>query len=121
MNHTQVNDDEPAFLLIECGGTKKEMVLLNETRVTPAIRQECKSEGGSNVWYMNNEASNHVTCKCSMFKELDEKISRKVRFGNGSTVKIEGKGSVAFRCKNGKERVLKESRSAFKSWKHGYS
>lgn len=26
-----------------------------------------------------------------------------VKFGDGSTVKIEGKGKVAFRCKNGEE------------------
>ena len=42
------------------------------------------------------------------FEELNDKITGSVKFGDGSTVQIEGKGSIAFRCKNGEERVLRE-------------
>lgn len=31
-----------------------------------------------------------------------------MKFGDGSTVKIEGKGSIVFKCKNGEERTLNE-------------
>ncbi|XP_074376706.1 uncharacterized protein LOC141718221 [Apium graveolens] len=42
------------------------------------------------------------------FKELDEKVTGKVKFGDGSTVKIKGKGSVMFICKTGGEVMLRE-------------
>ena len=39
---------------------------------------------------------------------MDENITGQVRFGDGSTVKIAGKGTVLMMCKNGKERALHE-------------
>ena len=60
------------------------------------------------MWYLDNGASNHMTGQRGKFKELDERVTGKVKFGDGSTVTIEGKGSVAFQCKNGEERILHE-------------
>nr|GEX32815.1 ribonuclease H-like domain, reverse transcriptase, RNA-dependent DNA polymerase [Tanacetum cinerariifolium] len=40
------------------------------------------------------------------FKEVDEKISGRVRFGDGSYVKIKGKGSILLECKNKEQRVI---------------
>ncbi|XP_074337577.1 uncharacterized protein LOC141674775 [Apium graveolens] len=42
------------------------------------------------------------------FKELDESVSGRVKFGDGSTVNVKEKGWVAFQCKNGEERILQE-------------
>lgn len=42
------------------------------------------------------------------FSNLDEQVTGQVRFGDGSTVNIEGKGSIIFKCKNGEERMLKD-------------
>nr|GEV37832.1 zinc finger, CCHC-type [Tanacetum cinerariifolium] len=42
-------------------------------------------------WYLDNGASNHMTGVREHFKELDEKVSGKVRFGDGSYIKIKGK------------------------------
>lgn len=42
------------------------------------------------------------------FEELNKKITGSVKFGDGSTVQVVGKGSIVFRCKNGEERVLRE-------------
>lgn len=42
----------------------------------------------------------------SKFKELDQSVKGQVRFGDGSTVHIEGKGTVVLRCKNGENKVL---------------
>ncbi|GJV97681.1 zinc finger, CCHC-type containing protein [Tanacetum coccineum] len=44
------------------------------------------------LWYLDNRASNHMTGVREHFKELDEKVSGKVRFGDGSYIEIKGKG-----------------------------
>ena len=43
----------------------------------------------------------------SKFKDLDERITGQVKFGDCCTVEIEGKGIVALRCKN-RELLLRE-------------
>lgn len=60
------------------------------------------------MWYLDNGASNHMTGQRGKFKELDERVSGKVKFGDGSTVCIKIKGTVVFQCKNGEERTLSE-------------
>ena len=42
------------------------------------------------------------------FRELDENVTRKVKFGDGSTVQIMGKGSILFGCRNGDQWLLQE-------------
>lgn len=44
----------------------------------------------------------------SKFNELDETVTGRVKFGDGSAVKIEGKGSIIFKCKNEEERMIRE-------------
>jgi hypothetical protein len=41
-----------------------------------------------------------------VFSELDHGVVGTVRFGDGSVVKIEGRGVVLFSCKNGEHRRL---------------
>lgn len=47
-----------------------------------------------------------MTGQRSKLKELDEKITGKVRFGDGSTIEIKEKGLVMFKCKNGEDVVF---------------
>lgn len=84
------------------------MVLLNEEKVVPSVVQGDVKKENSRVWYLDNGASNHMTGQCSKFKSLDETVKGQVRFGDGSTVCIEGKRIVSLRCRTGEERVLKE-------------
>lgn len=60
----------------------------------------------SNVWYLDNGA--HMTGQLSKFKEIDEKVTGQVQFGDGSTVDIKGKGSVVFKSRNGDEVIFSE-------------
>lgn len=48
----------------------------------------------SNLWYLDNGASNHMTGQFSKFNELDTKVTGEVMFGDGSLVQIKGKGSI---------------------------
>nr|GEZ95830.1 zinc finger, CCHC-type [Tanacetum cinerariifolium] len=47
-----------------------------------------KETNMDSLWYLDNEASNHMTGVREHFKELDEKVSGKVRFGDGSYIEI---------------------------------
>lgn len=49
-----------------------------------------------------------MTGEHAKFTELDEKITGRVKFGDGSAVEIKGKGLINFKCKNGEEIVLRD-------------
>ncbi|XP_074363905.1 uncharacterized protein LOC141704579, partial [Apium graveolens] len=84
-------------------------MLINEERVRLNLNQDDKGKHvESNLWYLDNGASNHMTGEYSKFDKLDESIVGQVKFGDGSVVQIKGKGSITLRCKNGEDRKLKE-------------
>nr|GEV53565.1 zinc finger, CCHC-type [Tanacetum cinerariifolium] len=58
------------------------------------------------LWYIDNRASNHMTGVREHFKELDEKVSGKVRFGDGSYIEIKGKGSILIECDDEKQIII---------------
>lgn len=104
-----VDDDEPSLLLANYKKDEPRLMLVDENRVIPVLlsrNEEKLSE--SNLWYLDNGGSNHTTGCKTKFSTLDESIAGQVRFGDGSRVKIEGKGTVMLMCKNGEERALQE-------------
>ncbi|GJY12094.1 zinc finger, CCHC-type containing protein [Tanacetum coccineum] len=58
------------------------------------------------LWYLDNGASNHMTGVREHFKELNEKVSGKVRFRDGSYIEIKGKGSILIECDDEKQRII---------------
>lgn len=104
-NLTQIQDDEPALLLNE---TDTKSFLINEEEVTPKLVNNEDTRSDSNLWYLDNGASNHMTWQRSKFRELDENITGQVKFGDGSVVDIKGRGTVVFRCKNGEDMVFNQ-------------
>nr|GEV88543.1 zinc finger, CCHC-type [Tanacetum cinerariifolium] len=65
-----------------------------------------KETNMDSLWYLNNRASNHMTRVREHFKELDEKVSGKVRFRDGSYTEIKGKGSILIECDDEKQRII---------------
>nr|GEV28458.1 protein kinase-like domain-containing protein [Tanacetum cinerariifolium] len=57
-----------------------------------------KETSKESLWYLDNGASNHMTGVREHFKELDEKVSGKVKLGDGSYIEIKGKGSILLEC-----------------------
>ncbi|GKA50389.1 uncharacterized mitochondrial protein-like protein [Tanacetum coccineum] len=78
---------------------------MNEEKYTPPKSESNTDE--DDVWYFDNGASNHMTGNYSYFSELNENITGRVRFGDGSCVSIKGKGSILLQGKNGEQRLLK--------------
>lgn len=107
INLTQMQDDEPALLMVKCE-EKGVKLLLNEGDMVPRLNQNGKKKVESNVWYLDNGASNHMIGQQSNFLELDESVTGQIRFGDGSKVDIKGKGTILFKCKNGDELIFRE-------------
>nr|GEY85532.1 zinc finger, CCHC-type [Tanacetum cinerariifolium] len=78
-------DDEPSLLI-----TAHEEILLNEDQIQPGKY----ASGDTSMWYLDNGASNHMTGVKSHFKDINESVSGRVRFGDGSYVQIKGRGSI---------------------------
>lgn len=82
--------------------------MLNEDSVISRLTPGGDNKVNSNLWYLDNGARNHMTGRLSKFKDLDKGVTGLVKFDDGFTVKIEGKGSIIFKCKNGEDRLLRE-------------
>lgn len=103
----QVDDDEPTLLLAKCVKEEGVVMLTDENKALHGIlSKEDKKTKETNLWYIENGASNHMTGSREKFTDLDETVTGLVHFGDRSSVKIEGKGCVMMLCKNGEERCL---------------
>ncbi|GJZ74958.1 zinc finger, CCHC-type containing protein [Tanacetum coccineum] len=85
------------------------MAILEDEEQKVSLHEEdvgYKETNMDSLWYLDNGASNHMTGVREHFKELDEKVSGKVRFGDGSYIEIKGKGSILIECDDEKQRII---------------
>lgn len=80
------------------------MVLLNEDKVSPRLGSEKSFKDVT--WFFDTRASNHMSACRDIFTTLDMKITRSVKFGEGSIVEIKGCGNFLFKNKNEEHKVL---------------
>ncbi|XP_072151353.1 uncharacterized protein [Setaria viridis] len=59
-----------------------------------------EKEREAETWVLDTGATNHMSGSRAAFSKLDTAVLGTVRFGDDSVVQIEGRGSVAFVCKN---------------------
>lgn len=72
-----------------------DLMLINDGNVIPKHSSEAnKKMIESNLWYLDNGASNHISGQNDKFNELDESVAEKVKFGDNFVVYIKGKGSI---------------------------
>ena len=57
-------------------------------------------------WYLDSSASNHMTGSKAAFSKLNDDVTGIVKFGDGSRVAIQGRGTIIFRCQNEEHRTL---------------
>ncbi|GJY40225.1 ribonuclease H-like domain, reverse transcriptase, RNA-dependent DNA polymerase [Tanacetum coccineum] len=95
-----VEEDLEPTLLMAILEDKEQNVSLHEEDVG------YKETNIDSLWYLDNGASNHMTRVTEHFKELDEKVSGKVRFGDGSYIEIKGKGTILIECNDEKQRII---------------
>ncbi|KAL8149346.1 hypothetical protein AgCh_006384 [Apium graveolens] len=95
------NDEEHALLMAPCENDKNDVIAFTEGNTTNDTKRR-----DENMWYLDNGASNHMTGRREKFEKLDKTVKGEVKFGDGSLVKIEGKGTIRIMCKNGEMRLL---------------
>ncbi|GJY82012.1 zinc finger, CCHC-type containing protein [Tanacetum coccineum] len=95
-----VEEDLEPTLLMAIIEVEEQEVSLHEENVG------YKETNMDSLWYLDNGASNHMTGIREHFKELDEKVSGKVRFEDGSYIEIKGKGSILIECDDEKQRII---------------
>ena len=78
------------------------------THVTLAEEQVflTREAHADDVWFLDTGASNHMTGVRWVFAELDNGVTGTVKFGDGSVVEIQGRGTILFACCNGEHCAL---------------
>jgi hypothetical protein len=87
-------------------GVQGNAVFLDERKVMPELHLTGGNKKAGDAWYLDNGASNHMSGNASMFRDLNEEIIAKVRFGDGSAMEIMGIRTLMFQCKNGYQWLL---------------
>ncbi|KAK9074991.1 hypothetical protein SSX86_003310 [Deinandra increscens subsp. villosa] len=102
---TKDQDDEPSLFLSVYGEEEQCVALLHEERLNPKMLEE-RVDASRDMWYLDNGASNHMTGRKDAFVELNQSVTGYVRFGDGSRVSIEGKGTLLFIGKTGDQLMI---------------
>ena len=86
----------------------QQRLFLNEVKVFPELYFTGDDDSGRDAWYLDNGASNHMTGDHHKFRNIDNNVSGKVRFGDGSAVEIHGRGSILFQGPSGHQWLLND-------------
>ena len=108
MNLTQTIDEEEPVLMMAISHEDTPGEVALEEKMCDSLIAAGESQVDSEVWYLDNGASNHMTGEISKFHKLDEKVTGHTQFGDGSKINIQGKGSILFECQNGDQKLLDE-------------
>lgn len=105
---TQAEEDADAALLMITANTAvtkpKTEVHLDEGKLFVHLGEG--SNDDSTRWVLDTGATNHMTSSKEAFSDIDAGVQGTVKFGDGSVVAIEGRGTVLLNCKNGEHQAL---------------
>ncbi|XP_023520946.1 uncharacterized protein LOC111784490 [Cucurbita pepo subsp. pepo] len=111
LTETQSDEDEPALLTAQVCEVRTlglpeltEMALYEEKVVSKEIEKK------NNIWFLDTEASNHMTGYRSWFSELNELVTGTVKFGDGSLVEIKERGDVKAASVKKTEKMINEEK-----------
>jgi hypothetical protein len=110
-----VEEEEPALLLahasIELSPAASAVVALlhlDEPRAH-ALLGDGSSSDKTDGWCLDTGATHHMTRQREFFTELDSDVRGSIKFGDASSVEIEGVGSIIFAAESVEHKLLMES------------
>jgi hypothetical protein len=86
------------------GASGGERIHIVEEKVFAALSDESGKD--PRRWVLDTRASNHMTGSQEAFASIDAGTTGTVRFGDGSVVRIEGRGTMLYQCKTGEHHAL---------------
>jgi hypothetical protein len=105
-------EEEPALLLAHtsielspAASAAMTLLHLDEPRAH-ALLGDDSSNDKTDGWCLDTGATHHMTGRREFFTELDSDVRGSVKFGDASSVKIKGVGSVIFTVESGEHRLL---------------
>jgi transposase InsO family protein len=108
----QVEEEEGPALFFASASINAEaaalptVVHLVEEKVLAQLDGDDGGEHDTGLWYLDTGATNHMTGAREAFTELNTRVQGTVKFGDGSVVAIEGRGSILFEAKTGEHQRL---------------
>ena len=97
MHIAQEDEEEESSLLIVLADEHADVLL-----------QGMNSSPIDDMWYLDTGARSHMNGMKTFYQSLDEPHQGVVRFGDGSSIRYEGKGKVHVACTNG-QRIIFEN------------
>ena len=99
-----LSDEEALQEMPAVKAASSSTVHLDESKLLVQLGE--KGEHGCTRWILDTGATNHMTGERAAFADLDTRIHGSVRFGDGSVARIEGRGKVLFKLKDGGHKAL---------------
>ena len=79
------------------------LMILSDSEFSEQLLQGNGEEVNCELWCLDTGASSHMTGIKSFFHSIDEQKKGNVKFGDKSSIKYEGRGTIIVMCKNGEE------------------
>jgi hypothetical protein len=107
-----VEEEEPALLLAHASielspaaSAAKALLYLDERRAH-ALLGDGSSSDKTDGWFLDTDATHHMTGRWEFFTVLDSDVRGFVKFGDASGVEIKGVSSVIFAAESDEHRLL---------------
>ena len=98
--------DEKANL-VEESEEESALMILFDSEFSEGLLQGNGDDVNCDLWYLDTGVSSHMTSIKSFFHSINKDEKGNVNFGDGSSIKYEGRGTIIVICKNGEEIELK--------------
>ena len=93
--------------LVEESEQESALMILCDSEFSERLLQGNGEDVNYDLWYPDIGGSSHMTGIKSFFHSIHKHKTGNVKFGDGSSIKYEGRGTIIVMCKNGEEIEIK--------------